>query len=97
MILPLGSIIFASSEHFIVLSFGLAVLLALAFWVWMIVDCAKHEADSTTKIVWLLIILFAGVIGAPLYFLVCKLPRRSTAILHWGPLHQPWQKDQRLS
>jgi len=43
----------------------------------MIVDCAQYETDGTTKIVWLLVILLAGFIGAPLYFFVRKLPRKS--------------------
>ena len=53
----------------------IAVVLAMfAFWVWMIVDCAtKEQPDS--KIVWLLIVLLAGIVGAVIYFFVRKLPR----------------------
>ena len=52
------------------------IIAALAFWAWMLVDCANHETEGSTKVAWLLIILLAGVIGAPLYFFVRKLPRR---------------------
>ena len=53
-------------------------LLGVAFWVWMIVDCARYETGST-MVAWLLAILFAGVIAAPLYFFLCRLVRqRST-------------------
>jgi hypothetical protein len=45
------------------------VLLSLAFWVWMIIDCVKREGEGSTGIAWLLVILFTGPIGAPLYFL----------------------------
>ncbi len=55
-------------------------LLAMAFWVWMIVDCAKHETEGSTKIAWLLIIIFEGVIGAPLYFFIRKLLRQRYAL-----------------
>jgi len=48
-----------------------------AFWIWMIVDCANNEKEGSTKIAWLLVILLAGIVGAPLYFLVRKLPRKS--------------------
>lgn len=51
---------------------------AIAFWIWMIVDCANHESPGSTKVCWLLVILLAGFIGAPLYFVVRRLPR-STA------------------
>ena len=72
-------------------------LLAFAFWIWMIVDCAKYETEGTTKIVWLLIILLAGVVGAPLYFFVRKTPRRRLA--QYQPatqVYQPWQKNERI-
>jgi hypothetical protein len=42
-------------------------ILVLAFWIWMLVDCAGHQTGSML-IAWFLLILFAGIIGAPLYF-----------------------------
>lgn len=51
------------------------ILGGLAFWVWMILDCITREVDPTNKIAWLLVILIVGIIGAPLYFFVRKLPR----------------------
>jgi hypothetical protein len=57
----------------------------LAFWIWMIVDCATYETATGTKIGWLLIILLAGIVGAPLYFFIRKLPRKSQT-------QQPGQK-----
>lgn len=56
------------------------ILGGLAFWVWMILDCITQETDSTNKIAWLLVILIVGIIGAPLYFLVRKLPRGSRSV-----------------
>lgn len=79
------------------LLFLLVGLLVFAFWVWMIVDCAKYETEDTTKIVWLLIILLAGLIGAPLYFFVRKAPcRRLAQFQAQTKIYQPWQKDQTL-
>jgi len=51
------------------------ILGGFAFWLWMIVDCISHEPDPATKIAWLLVILLANVVGAPLYFFVRKLTR----------------------
>jgi peptidoglycan/LPS O-acetylase OafA/YrhL len=59
-----------------VLCFGCAGLLGTAFWVWMLVDCAMNEpSDSNDKIVWILILVFTGIIGAVLYYFV-RRPRR---------------------
>jgi hypothetical protein len=70
--------------------------LAIAFWVWMIVDCARLEVGSTL-VAWLLAILFAGIIAAPLYFFLRRLPRqRSGQFQPASHLYQPWQKDQRI-
>lgn len=47
-----------------------------AFWIWMIVDCVTKEEGSGSKVAWLLVIILLGLIGAPLYFFVRKLPRK---------------------
>ena len=58
---------------------GLAVgVLGTAFWIWMIVDCAKKEKDEeNTKLVWILVILFAHIIGAAIYYFVRRPQRRT--------------------
>ena len=72
-------------------------VLAFAFWIWMILDCAKYETEGATKIVWLLVILLASVIGAPLYFLARRAPRRKSAQYRLPTqVYQPWQKDERI-
>ena len=71
-------------------------LFALVFWVWMVVDCARHETGST-MLVWLLAILFAGIVAAPLYFLLRRLARQRNARFHLpSNLYQPWQKGRRI-
>jgi hypothetical protein len=54
-------------------------ILCVAFWVWMIVDCAIHETTTGARVAWLLVIIFGWMIGAPLYYIVRKLPRYFTA------------------
>lgn len=48
-------------------------ILLLVFWVWMIVDCVKRNfKKDNEKIVWILVILFAKIFGALIYFFVVK-------------------------
>lgn len=44
-------------------------------WIWMIVDCAVNEPSGSDKIVWILVILIGGCIGAAIYLLV-RRPKR---------------------
>ena len=55
----------------------LLILCWFPFWIWMLVDCATKEEDQTQKIVWVIIIAVTGIVGAPLYFFIRKLPRKS--------------------
>ena len=55
---------------------AVGVLLGFAFWIWVLIDCVTKEADSgNNKIVWILIIVFAHVIGALIYYFV-RRPQR---------------------
>lgn len=48
---------------------GILLLAAIAFWLWMLVDCAMNESDEgNTRLIWVLIIIFVHFIGAVLYF-----------------------------
>lgn len=54
------------SEWLIVLV-GLAFLI---FWIYTIVDVARNKfSDDTTKIVWLLVVIFLGLLGSLLYWI----------------------------
>ncbi len=40
-------------------------------WIWALIDIIRSEfADSTNKIIWVLVIIFLPVIGALLYLLI---------------------------
>jgi len=45
-------------------------LIGLLFWIWMIYECATRERNTTEKILWLLLVIFAPVLGSLIYFLV---------------------------
>lgn len=49
----------------------------LAFWIWMLVDCAtKEPSQGNENIVWILIIVFTSWIGALIYFFVRRPQRK---------------------
>lgn len=47
---------------------GLAVF---AFWLWMLIDAIKHTpSENNLRLIWILVIILAGIIGALIYFFV---------------------------
>ena len=44
-------------------------------WVWMVVECAVKEPSGSDKIVWILVVLLGGCVGAGIYLIV-RRPRR---------------------
>jgi ABC-type multidrug transport system fused ATPase/permease subunit len=63
-------------DSLVFLFFGALALVAFVFWLWMLVDCATKESnEGNTKVVWILIILFANFVGAVVYLLV-RRPQR---------------------
>ena len=58
---------------FTMVMFALAVLL-IVFWIWMIIDCAQRKfKQENDKIIWILVIVLLGLIGALVYYFVVKL------------------------
>jgi len=54
-----------------------AILIGLVFfviWLWALVDClSRKDYDSENeKLLWALVILFAGIIGAAIYYFLVK-------------------------
>ena len=48
-------------------------MLCLVFWIWMLIDCVQRNfKKENEKIVWILIIIFAGIIGTFIYYFVVK-------------------------
>ena len=65
---------FGSGEFVVMLLSALLFGLG-AFWIWMLVDCATNENEPGSKVTWILIILFASLVGAPIYYFARKVPR----------------------
>lgn len=67
----------------IVLLIGLAILIGIglfALWIWMLIDCAQapdNPADPNARVIWILVLVFTGWLGAILYFFIVRQPRRA--------------------
>lgn len=64
----------------IALVFMLAIfaigIATLALWIWMLVDCASKEPEQgNDKLIWILVIVLTGWVGALIYLLV-RRPER---------------------
>ncbi len=58
----------------LIVGFGLA---GFAFWVWSLVDAiqrpdADWEQAGQSKLVWILVLVFVGIIGSFIYLLVAR-------------------------
>jgi len=51
--------------------------LGTIFWILMIVDCARRKfKNSNDRVLWILVLVLAGVIGAFIYYFVIKKPNK---------------------
>ena len=59
------------------LAIGLA---AVAFWIWMLVDCIRHESsEGNDKIVWVIVIVATKLLGAIVYYFARRQKRMTLA------------------
>lgn len=66
-----------------VLIFIAVLVLAFIFWIFMIIDCAKRSfKDETEKIIWILVIVLVGLIGAVIYYFAVKAQDRKKQKLY---------------
>ncbi|CAA6676737.1 MULTISPECIES: PLD nuclease N-terminal domain-containing protein [unclassified Lentimonas] len=51
--------------------------IALAFWIWMLIDCLQNEtSEGNDKLTWMLVIVLTNWIGALIYFFVRRPERK---------------------
>ncbi len=73
-----------TQELLLIMLFPLLFLLALIPWLWMLIDCLKRPDDkfsiggNNAKLIWVLVIVFTGLIGALLYYFLIKRNEVST-------------------
>lgn len=65
-----GTILLGVIVGLIVLALAIAVFV---FWILMLIDCVKRQfKGDSEKIVWVLVIIFTGIIGALIYYFIVK-------------------------
>jgi hypothetical protein len=60
----------------------LASLGLFALWLWMLIDCAtapEPPGSSNHRLVWILVLVFTGWLGALIYFFAVRRPRLLTS------------------
>lgn len=82
-------------HHFHMFVPSLFGLVAMIFWIWMLVDCARNpRLRGGAKVVWLLVVFFLNWLGALIYFFAGRA-RNQTTFIHsrsqWYG-HQPYQQ-----
>ena len=54
--------------------------LLFAFWIWMIIDCARRSfRKDMDKVVWILVIVFLSFLGAAVYYFAVKINDKKEA------------------
>jgi len=69
-----------SSVVMCILFAGIAVvgLCLTALWIWMLIDCLTKETDvGNSRLIWTLVIVLTGGIGALIYLLVRRPARKA--------------------
>jgi prepilin signal peptidase PulO-like enzyme (type II secretory pathway) len=49
---------------------GLIILVAIPFWIWMLIDCLKSSRSD--KVAWILVLFFGNIFGAVLYLFLAR-------------------------
>ena len=76
---PVGTLGIGIFELLIMLVLGTVCLAGTVFWIWMIIDCATNEpAVGNDKLIWILVVVLTGWIGALIYFFVRRPDRIRT-------------------
>ena len=54
----------------LILIIAILVLGSVIVWIWSLIDLLRAPTTSDTKILWLLVIVFLGIIGSLLYIFI---------------------------
>ena len=74
------------------MTIGLAIVIAWAiFWLWMLIDLLKRKSmDGSTKLLWVILLIFVNVLGVLLYFFLVYRPSRKAMKSNNGaPISNP--------
>lgn len=69
-----GFVLFFFLIWFAIMALG---VLGLIFWIFMIVDVVKREfKQENDKLLWILVVVLTGLIGAVIYYFMIKRPNK---------------------
>jgi uncharacterized membrane protein YozB (DUF420 family) len=63
--------------NFVAIAIIIAILL-FVLWLWALIDCLKRQdgkfaiGGNNAKLIWVLVIIFTGIIGALIYYFLIK-------------------------
>ena len=61
------------------LLFGIIAFGSIIIWIWALIDCVNNEpSEGNDKIIWVLVIVLAQLIGAIIYLVVRRPQRKET-------------------
>ena len=59
---------------------GIVSLGAFAVWLWMLIDAIQHTpSENNLKLIWILVIILTGIIGALIYMFVQRPKNQAAA------------------
>ena len=67
-----------SLGQFLILILIIPAVALIVLWLWMLIDCLKRPDDkfayggNNAKLIWILVIIFTGLIGALIYYFLIK-------------------------
>jgi hypothetical protein len=84
----------------LIIPFGLLFVGAFVVWIWALVDAIQVPDDSMyrsgTKLLWVLVIVITGIIGAIIYFVVGRPVSRAAPPSPPPPPPPPYPRLSRL-
>ena len=66
------------TSEIILILYVLVFVFVIVFWLWMLIDCLKRQDEkfaidgNHAKLIWVLVIIFTGLIGALIYYFLIK-------------------------
>lgn len=77
------SILIGVLSTIMIAAFFALLVLPVIFYIWMLVDCAKRKfKEENSKVVWILVIALAGLIGAIIYYFAVKIKDKKKKTKH---------------
>jgi formate hydrogenlyase subunit 3/multisubunit Na+/H+ antiporter MnhD subunit len=68
---------------------GIIGLACFAVWLWMLIDAIKYTpSENNLKLIWILVILLTGIIGALIYMFVQR-PKNQEMVAEGPPAEGP--------